>query len=103
MAAHLLTAWQTRVVRGADRDGLVAITFGTLALLLVGVAGWLGSTWVDIGDSTCGAVYRPDLWWDRSACEGRMIGRTIATAGIVALAVGLFAFGVRGGRSSRQS
>lgn len=71
------------------------LAFGTLALLLVGAAGWIGATWIDVGDSTCGAVYRPDLWWGREGCDVRMGWRALDTAALAAVAVGVFLFGLR--------
>jgi hypothetical protein len=70
----------------------------TAAALLGGcllvVAFLVGAHWVDVGDSTCGGVYRPDLWLDDERCRGRMLVRAggvlaFTAAGAVLLAVAL--------------
>ncbi|HEV3401398.1 MAG TPA: hypothetical protein VG078_06210 [Acidimicrobiales bacterium] len=64
-----------------------------LAGCLLVVAFLVGGHWVDVGDSTCGGVYRPDLWFDDDRCRGRMLVRAggvlVITAGAVLLAVAL--------------
>ena len=44
-----------------------------------------GAHWVDVGDSRCGGVYRPDIWWADGRCTGRMLLRT---GGVVVLVSG---------------
>ena len=53
-----------------------------------------GAHWVDVGDTTCGGVHRPDLWFDDDRCRGRMLVRAggvlvLTAAGAVLLAVAL--------------
>ena len=41
------------------------------------VAVWFsGAHWVDVGDETCGGVYRPDMWFNDDACRNRMLLRS---------------------------
>ena len=44
----------------------------------------VGAQWVDLYDSTCGAVYRPDIWWGKDGCRGTMLLRT----GVVVVMLG---------------
>ncbi len=70
------------------------IAAALLAGCLLVVAFLVGAHWVDVGDSTCGGVYRPDLWFDEDRCRGRMLVRAggvlvLTTAGAALLAVAL--------------
>ena len=47
-------------------------------LLLAAIAVGLGSTWIDDGDGTCGAVYRPNV--ARVGCSGKLMGIAVSTA-----------------------
>jgi len=54
------------------------------------VAVWFsGAHWVDVGDETCGGVYRPDMWFNDGACRNRMlVGSTwVLAMFVVALAL----------------
>jgi hypothetical protein len=60
----------------------------TMAVLLLGGALWLGTRWVeDPPDGTCGALYRPDLWRDRSDCRVPMAVRATGSGVLVLGAV----------------
>jgi hypothetical protein len=62
-----------------------------LAAALVGmgllvVVFFTGSHWVDVGDETCGGVYRPDMWLNAHECRGRMMFRSAWVLVLLALA-----------------
>ena len=44
------------------------------------------SRWIDVGDSTCGALYRVDLWKERSFCHASMIRQDLLAVGLAAAA-----------------
>lgn len=59
----------------------------TAALILLGTGAWFAASWIDKGDSTCGAVVYPGTWLDesvRNSCQGIMAIRTTITAAILA-------------------
>lgn len=65
-----------------------------LAGCLLVAAFFVGANWVDVGDSTCGGVYRADLWFDDDRCRGRMLVRAggvlvLTASGAVLLVVAL--------------
>jgi len=74
--------------------------FAVLALLLVVPAFMLTTTWVDYGDGTCGAVYRPDL--SRDGCLGRIAWRAVGALAFATLAGASVIYGWRAaGRGGR--
>ena len=56
---------------------------------------FVAAHWVDVGDGTCGGVYRPDMWFGERRCEGRMLVRTGIVLGLAVLAGGVLYWGVR--------
>ena len=60
-----------------------------LAVALCGVAAaWFASSWIDDPpDSTCGSLWRADLWIDRNSCVGTMAIRGGLTVLIALLPV----------------
>ncbi len=77
----------------------------TAALLVAAgllVVAWLiGAHWVDVGDSTCGGVYRPDLWWTDGRCRGRMVLRVGVVGVLLVAAAVLVGLAVRNGAGRR--
>ncbi len=67
-----------------------------LAACLIATAFLIGAHWVDVGDSTCGGVYRPDLWFDERRCRGRMLLRAAGVLVLVFLGGALLAIAIRG-------
>ncbi len=72
------------LMRRSERLALIAL--GVVLLLATVV---LTTTWVDIGDSTCGGLYRPDIWANGGPCTARM-----ALRGVGALALGCLSLAV---------
>lgn len=66
-----------------------------LGLLLLGAAFWLASVWIDVGDSTCGAVYRPDIWRQTDYCTERIAIQAVAAGALGLLAFVCLIYGVR--------
>lgn len=65
------------------------------ALVLVVIAGWQIVLWDDVGVSTCGPLYRPDIWTVSDSClQGSLprLGVVLVTA---AVAVGLLVVAIR--------
>lgn len=65
-------------------------------VLLLATVAWFTASWIDIGDSTCGAVVYPDMWLDGTpqGCRGVMalragIALALATAGVVVSWIGI--------------
>ncbi|HVT75918.1 MAG TPA: hypothetical protein VHD87_02725 [Acidimicrobiales bacterium] len=59
------------------------------ALILLGAASWFAASWIDTGDSTCGAVIHPHLWLGHTSpggCQRLMLVRTAITAASIAAA-----------------
>lgn len=49
-----------------------------LGLILAAIAAGIGGTWIDDGDVTCGALYRPNL--SRIGCTRKLMPAGLATA-----------------------
>jgi hypothetical protein len=62
--------------------------------LLVAVL-FSGAHWVDVGDETCGGVYRPDMWFNDDACRNRMLLRSTWVVAMFVLALALFYVALR--------
>lgn len=62
-----------------------------LGLLLVAV--WRTVLWVDFGDSTCGPLYRPDIWLD-GWCFRRTVARLLVAMAAFSGGVALIAVSV---------
>ena len=65
-----------------------------LALGLIVIAGWQIALWDDVGDSTCGPLYRPDIW-TASGCLQRSLPRLGMVLVIAVVAVGLLVSAIR--------
>jgi hypothetical protein len=60
------------------------------------VAVWFsGAHWVDVGDETCGGVYRPDMWLNDDACRNRMLLRSTWVVAMFVVALALIYMAVR--------
>ncbi len=79
------------MVAATRRLGLVVLAACLLAIALL-----IGAHWVDVGDSTCGGVYRPDLWFNEGRCRGRMLVRTGEVLTVLTVAATLVGVAVRG-------
>ena len=69
----------------------VRVVIGIMvACALVAFAGSVNAFghWVDVYDSTCGALYRYDLWMDRGFCHGKMLLQAAQVVGFALLAAG---------------
>lgn len=74
------------------------VALGLLAVLLLAGAGWFGATWVDPSgtDTTCGGLYRTDLWLQGSeVCSRVMFPRLGVFLVLVGIAGGLVYLAVR--------
>jgi hypothetical protein len=47
-----------------------------LGLILAGIAAGIGGTWIDDGDGTCGALYKPNL--SRVGCSSKLMPAALA-------------------------
>ena len=65
-----------------------------LALVLVAIAVWQVALWDDVGDSTCGPLYRPDIW-TASGCLQRSLPRLGVVLLSTVVAVGLLVSAIR--------
>ncbi len=77
------------------------IAAALLAVCMLVVAFFVGAHWVDVYDSTCGGVYRPDLWFDDDRCRGRMLLRAGGVLALVGAGAPLLALAFR--RSSHAA
>jgi hypothetical protein len=67
-----------------------SLTRSVVALAVVGSAVWFASGWMaDPPDSTCGSVFRSDLWWDRVGCRRMMSLRAAVSIAIGSLGAGV--------------
>lgn len=79
-----LLLWRVRATRSAGPSGAVAGV--VLAAAALGVAGQRMANWVDDGDSTCGALYRPGIWRNGGWCQDLMVTRGLTVAALVVVA-----------------
>ncbi len=56
-----------------------------LGVILVAIAAGIGSTWVDDGDGTCRALYRPNL--ERTGCARKLAPAAFVSAALLGGAV----------------
>lgn len=69
-----------------QRAGL--LVGGLIAIVCIGAAAYLAFSWVHVEDSTCGALYRPDIWRDGGDyCNDLMRSRLVAIGALVVAAV----------------
>jgi hypothetical protein len=62
--------------------------FIVLALLALGAAAKVTFAWTDgHDDSTCGGLYRPDIWRHGGYCQDLMLSRLLTVIGLLAVAV----------------
>lgn len=61
--------------------------FLIVAVLAVAAAAKVTFTWTDIGDSTCGGLYRPSHWADSpGTCPDIMYARLTTVVGLLVIA-----------------
>jgi len=65
------------VAERTDRSHGVA-TLILLGVILAAIAAGIGGTWIDDGDGTCGALYRPNL--SRIGCTRKLMPAGMATS-----------------------
>ena len=56
-------------------------TLVLLGLILAGIAAGIGGTWIDDGDGTCGALYKPNL--SRIGCTSKLMPAALAAGVLV--------------------
>ena len=70
-----------------------------IGLTVIAGAVWFASSWIDVGDSTCGSALQPTAWSNSNGCEPVMPLR-LAAAVAVAVLGGIVVF--RGARCTWQ-
>lgn len=61
--------------------------FLVVAALAIAAAAKVAFTWTDLGDSTCGGLYRPEHWSDSpGACTDIMYARLVTVIGLLVIA-----------------
>jgi hypothetical protein len=81
----------------ADGSRLLVILAG---LALLGASFWIGASWIDSGDNTCGSVVTPARWLDDGSdgsddCRQVMTPRALETGAMVLAAATLLLRAVR--------
>jgi len=72
-----------------------------VGLALIAGAIWFATSWIDMGDGTCGSALQPAVWDNMSECESVMpLRRALAFATVVA-GVLLVLWGTRGRKPGR--
>jgi hypothetical protein len=58
----------------------LSLTSGIIAMVFI-------FSWVHLGESTCGVLYRPSSWSDSAFCSELMTNRAVAVIALVAVAI----------------